>query len=66
MLLSSMWILRMVRGSCSLAVDLRSTAKTMWSVPRTPTAVVPLRTASMAYSTWNKWPSGEKTVMARS
>ena len=34
--------------------------------PRTPTAVGPLRAASMAYSTWNKCPSGEKTVMARS
>ena len=30
------------------------------------TAVVPLRTASSAYSTWKRWPSGEKTVIARS
>lgn len=36
------------------------------SVPRTPTAAFPLRTASSAYSTWNRWPSGEKTVIARS
>ena len=66
MFLSSLRILRTVRGSCSFAVDLRSTANTMWSVPRTPTAVVPLRTASIAYSTWNRWPSGLKTVIARS
>lgn len=38
----------------------------MVSVPRTPTAVVPLRTASRAYSTWKRWPSGLKTVIARS
>lgn len=30
------------------------------------TAVVPLLTASRAYSTWKRWPSGEKTVIARS
>lgn len=36
------------------------------SVPRTPTAAFPLRTASSAYSTWNRWPSGENTVIARS
>ena len=63
---SSLWIFRTVRGSCNFAVDLRSTAKTMWSFDRTPTAVVPLRTASIAYSTWKRWPSGEKTVIARS
>ena len=30
------------------------------------TAVVPLCTASRAYSTWNRWPSGLNTVIARS
>lgn len=30
------------------------------------TAQVPFLTASEAYSTWNRWPSGEKTVNARS
>lgn len=30
------------------------------------TAVDPFRTASCAYSTCNKWPSGENTVIARS
>jgi len=30
------------------------------------TAVAPFFTASWAYSTWNKWPSGEKTVIALS
>lgn len=30
------------------------------------TAVDPFFTASCAYSTWKRWPSGEKTVMARS
>lgn len=30
------------------------------------TAVEPFFTASCAYSTWKRWPSGEKTVMARS
>ena len=29
-----------------------------------PTAQRPLLTASMAYSTWKRWPLGEKTVMA--
>ena len=30
------------------------------------TAVEPFLTASCAYSTWKRWPSGEKTVIARS
>ena len=47
-------------------MDFFSTPRTMVSVPRTPTAALPLRTASRAYSTWNKWPSGEKTVIALS
>ena len=34
-------------------------------LPRTPTAALPLRTASRAYSTWNKWPSGEILQSAR-
>lgn len=54
------------RESWSLAVDFFSTPRTMVSVPRTPTAALPLRTASRAYSTWNRWPSGENTVIARS
>lgn len=29
-----------------------------------PTAQSPFLTASMAYSTWKRWPFGEKTVMA--
>jgi len=52
--------------SWSLAVDFFSTPRTTLSVPRTPTAALPLRTASRAYSTWKRWPSGEKTVIARS
>lgn len=52
--------------SWSLTVDFFSTPRTMVSVPRTPTAALPLRTASSAYSTWNRWPSGENTVIARS
>ena len=47
-------------------MDFFSTPRTMVSVPRTPTAALPLRTASRAYSTWNRWPSGENTVIARS
>lgn len=52
--------------SCSLGVDFLSTPRTTTSEPRTPTAAFPLRTASRAYSTWNKCPSGENTVIARS
>ena len=52
--------------SWSLGVDFFSTPRTTASKPRTPTAAFPLRTASRAYSTWNKWPSGENTVIARS
>ena len=33
------------------------------SFARTPTTAAPLRTASIAYSTCNRWPSGLKTVM---
>ena len=47
-------------------MDFFSTARTTVSVPRTPTAALPLRTASRAYSTWKRWPSGENTVIARS
>lgn len=53
-------------GSCSFTVDFFSTPRTIVSFPRTPTAVVPFFTASKAYSTWKRCPSGEKTVMARS
>jgi hypothetical protein len=52
--------------SWSLGVDFFSTPRTTVSVPRPPTAALPLRTASRAYSTWKRWPSGEKTVIARS
>ena len=40
-------------ASWSFAVAFLSTAMTTVSLPRTPTAVVPRFTASMAYSTWN-------------
>jgi len=43
-----------------------STPRTTHSLPRTPTTAEPLFTASIAYSTWNKCPSGEKMVIARS
>ena len=46
--------------SLVLKTNLRTTVDTAL------TAVVPLRTASSAYSTWNRWPSGENTVIARS
>ena len=51
--------------SWSLGVDFFSTPRTTASKPRTPTAAFPLRTASRAYSTWNKWPSGEILQSAR-
>ncbi|EJK68215.1 hypothetical protein THAOC_10627, partial [Thalassiosira oceanica] len=54
------------RQHTHLASALLSTASTTQSLPRTPTAVLPLLTASIAYSTWNKCPSGLKTVIARS
>lgn len=37
-----------------------------WSKSRSLTAVDPFFTASCAYSTWKRCPSGEKTVIARS
>jgi hypothetical protein len=52
--------------SWSLGLDFFSTPRTTVSTPRTPTAALPLRAASRAYWTWKRWPSGEKTVMARS
>ncbi len=64
------------RGSCNCAVVFFSTPSTMHFSHTAATTEYPyplsnsppstLRTASMAYSTWNKWPSGEKTVNARS
>ena len=42
----------MTARTCSLATAFFSTASTMVSPPRTPTASAPLRTASSAYSTW--------------
>lgn len=49
---SSMTTLRTVRGSWSCKIDFFSTPKTTTSFPRTPTAQVPFRTASRAYSTY--------------
>ena len=43
-----------------------STMRTAPSLNFKPTVVVPLLTASLAYSTWNSLPSGENTVMALS
>lgn len=43
------------RRTCSLATAFFSTASTMASAPRTPTASAPLRTASSAYSTCGAW-----------
>ena len=48
-----------------VSLDFFSTPRTTASKPRTPTAALPLRTASRAYSTWNKWPSGEILQSAR-
>ena len=48
-----------------VSLDFFLTPRTTASKPRTPTAALPLRTASKAYSTWNKWPSGEILQSAR-
>ena len=40
------------------------TPRTTASNPRTPTAAFPLRTASRAYTTWKKWPTGENLQSA--
>lgn len=50
--------------SCSLAVDFFPMQRTTGSQPLMPTATLPFQTASRAYSTWKRWPSGDKTVMA--
>ena len=63
---SNLAILRIVLDSCRDAVAFLSTPRMTQSPPRTPTTAEPLFTASMAYSTWKRWPSGEKTVIARS
>lgn len=63
---SSCTIFLTVLGSCSFMADFFSIPSTIESFPRTPIAVVPLFTASRAYSTWKRCPSGEKTVIARS
>lgn len=41
-----------------------STARMTEEALTSPTAQSPFLTASMAYSTWKRWPLGEKTVMA--
>jgi hypothetical protein len=41
-----------------------STARITDEAVMSPTAQRPFLTASMAYSTWKRWPLGEKTVMA--
>ena len=63
---SNFAIFRMVLDSWRVAVAFLSTPKMMQSAPLTPTTAEPLLTASMAYSTWKRWPSGEKTVIALS
>ena len=63
---SNLAILRMVRDSCRDAVAFLSTPRMTQSAPRTPTTADPLLTASIAYSTWKRCPSGEKTVIALS
>lgn len=63
---SNLAIFRMVRDSCRDAVAFLSTPRMTQSAPRTPTTADPLLTASIAYSTWKRCPSGEKTVIALS
>ena len=53
-------------ASTNFEVVLLSTAKTIPSELFTPIDVVPLLTASLAYSTWNNLPSGLNTVIALS
>lgn len=43
-----------------------STAKITESWATSPTEQNPFLTASVAYSTWKRWPLGEKTVIAES
>jgi len=50
---SSITTLRTVRESWSCKIDFFSTPRTTTSFPRTPTAQVPFRTASRAYSTYH-------------
>ena len=52
--------------TCSLAAARRSTARMTASLARTPTTAAPFFTASIAYSTCSRWPSGEKVVSERS
>src|SRR5688500_324879 len=59
-------IFSMDEGTTSLDETRLSTRRTTPPLQRTPTAVVPRFTASRAYSTWKRRPSGEKTVIARS
>ena len=53
-------------ASTKLEVVLLSTAKTIPSEHLIPIEVVPLLTASLAYSTWKSLPSGLNTVIALS
>lgn len=57
-------ILRLCRQLLAYLLVLSSEKN--WNFVRVHTAVDPLRTASWAYSTCNRWPSGEKMVTARS
>src|SRR3972149_3911645 len=64
---SSIWnIFHINDRSWSLDPALSSAASTTPSGQAIPRTVAPLLTVSLAYSTWNKRPSGEKTVIARS
>ncbi len=53
-------------GTMSLLLTFLSTANITPSFDTIPTDVVPLFTASLAYSIWNKRPSGLNTVKALS
>ena len=53
-------------ASTNLLTVLLSTIRTTPSFDLRPKEVVPLFTASLAYSTWKSLPSGLKTVIALS
>ena len=57
-------IFSILSASINLELNLLSTINTTPFLNLTPTVVVPLFTASLAYSTWNNLPSGENTVIA--
>lgn len=54
-----------MRVSCSFIAERFSQPSTTISLPLTPTAHVPLLTASPAYSTWKTCPSGLEVVSMR-